>query len=912
MRAAKSRPARTVTGGIRNVAIRYWLLTIGLAALVGVGGHPPLSGAASAEESDGSGTIFSTRGSSGASTEIGKDDGFGAFRGLPLSFISNAGQTDQQVKYYAKGPGFGVYFTPEKVVFSLVRGTSSPETRKGDSRISSPNGTLSARSRGHQGIALAMEFIGVNPKVTVEGRAVAPGKVNFFLGNDPANWRAGLSTYREVVYRDLWQGIDGIFRGVDGQIKYEFVVHPGASVDSILLAYRGIEDLSLNSVGDLVLKTSVGEIIDERPYTFEKTGETRTPVDSRYVLHPQKDGSVAYGFEIVGDHDSESELVIDPGLEYSTYLGGGSSDGCYDVAVDSAGSAYLVGRTRSVDFPTMVGAFQGSKSGGQDGFVTKLDPSGTSIVYSTYLGGGGLDQTESIVVDLSGHAYVLGTTTSSDFPVTPGAFQSTRGTSNVDSFVTKLSPNGSSLVYSTYIQNAAPAAIAVDAGGLAFVVGQSSGGAAVTGGGYQTINRGGGGDAYVAKLNAAGSSLVFGTYLGGSGVEIALDLAIDAAGSPYVVGTTRSSDFPITPGAFQTTRSGGVDGFVTKLTPDGSALVYSTLLGGSAPGIFSEESDGVAVDAAGCAYVTGATQSVDFPTTPGAFQTSYGGGGIDSCLSKLKADGSGLVYSTYLGGSDSEGPTKDVEVDGSGSAYVYGATRSPDFPLVNPIQSTLKGPQDVFVVKFSPDGAGLLFSTLLGGSSVDGPVDSGIALDAAGCVYIAGETQSTDFPTASPFQPTLRGVSDGFVAKICLAEEITVAIDIKPQSCPNPLNTKGKGILPVAILGTEDFDVLDVDPATVLLESVPPIRDGLEDVAAPVSDRADVCDCTTDGPDGLLDLTLKYDRQSILQALVDLGEPLLHGDQVVLTLTGELFDGTPIEGQDCVVIVGGGQGRGRE
>jgi hypothetical protein len=391
--------------------------------------------------------------------------------------------------------------------------------------------------------------------------------------------------------------------------------------------------------------------------------------------------------------------VIDP-LVYSTYIGGSSEEVGHGIAVDGSGNAYVTGVTGSTNYPVTPGAFQRTNGGGADVFVTKLNATGTALVYSTYIGGSGNDEGYAIAVDGSGNAYVTGVTDSPNYDVTPGAFQTTNG-GNGDVFVTKLNATGTALVYSTYIggsNNDEGTAIAVDGSGNAYVTGATlSTDYDVTPGAFQTTNQSVSGwqDVFVTKLNATGTALVYSTYIGGYWDDYGLGIAVDGSGNAYVTGLTTSPDYDVTPGAFQTRKEGGDEVFVTKLNATGTALVYSTYIGGSS----DEVGFAIAVDGSGNAYVTGFTGSTDYDVTPGAFQTRHGGGLWDVFVTKLNATGTALVYSTYIGGSSDEWGYA-IAVDGSGNAYVTGYTNSTDYDVTpGAFQTRKEGWKDVFVTK---------------------------------------------------------------------------------------------------------------------------------------------------------------------------------------------------------------------
>ncbi len=536
------------------------------------------------------------------------------FSKLPVAFVPNRGQVDARANYYARGSGYGFYFTESKVVLALAKGERTQ--------------------------VLDLAFVGANrdPQIT-SGRPT--GATVNELGAGPR--QAGLSSHARITYRDLWPGIDMVFFGAKGKLNYEFRLAPGADPGDIRLAYRGAEGVSLASGGHLVLDTELGALTDSRPRTYQRIRGDRRPVRSGYAL---REGN-SFGFRL-GAYDSARPLVIDPALDYSTYLGGSSTDSGHAIAVDAAGSAYVTGYTSSLGMPTTPGAYDDDRDGFSDAFVAKLTPDGSALAYATYLGGFNGDQGNAIAVDATGNAYVMGKT--GGFPVTQGAFDTTFNGGDSDAFVAKLSPSGGALEYATYLGGSSNESdyggIAIDEGGSVYVTGYTlSANFPTTQGAFDTTFNSGTTDAFVAKLSPSGGVLDYSTYLGGTGNELGLGIAVDDGGNAHVTGQGDSADFPTTPGAFDTT-SNNYDAFVTKVAPDGTALAYSTYLGGSS-GDFGL---GIAVDGSGSAYVTGDTLSADFPTSPGAFDRSSNGS-FDGFVAKLSASGAGLTYSTYLGGS---------------------------------------------------------------------------------------------------------------------------------------------------------------------------------------------------------------------------------------------------------------------
>jgi len=660
---------------------------------------------------------------------------------LPATFVPNAGQfRSRELRYVAQGAGYAFAFTRQQVGLSLAR-----------------------QSRG---AALSLRFVRANPGVRLEARTKLPRKVNYLIGRDPTHWRTSLPTYRELVYRSLWPGIDLHLRGEPGRLKYEFYLQPGADPSAIRLAYRGSGGLSLTRAGALAIATPLGTLTDARPLSYQPVGGMRIPIATAYSLRTRS----GYGFAL-GRYDSSRPLVIDPGIEYSTYLGGGGDDGGSAIAVEG-GYAYVSGCTTSDDFPTTPGAFQTTHNQGGDYpldvFVTKLSKDGSHLVYSTFLGGSDIDCLGNGIAVEGGRVYVEGNTFSTDFPTTSGAFQRTfGGGGGGDAFVTELSKDGSALVYSTYLGGSGSEQgndIAVE-GGNAYVTGPTdSPDFPTTPGAFQRTNRGAL-DVFVTKLAKDGSGLVDSTLIGGSDEEESDGIAIEG-GRAYVTGLTRSSDFPTTPGAFQQTYAGGDDdAFVTGVAKDGSALGYSTFLGGSG----GDHGVGIALEG-GDAFVTGITGSTDFPTTPGAFQPAYGGGFRDAFVTKLDRRGNSLAYSTYLGGHSNDGGHA-IAVEG-GRAYVTGLTGSneggpgeDDFPTTaGAAQPVFGGFFDAFFTRLGRDGSSLDYSTYLGGSDYD--EGDGIAGE-GDHAYVTGGAGSGFPTTAHAFQSAFAGgFTDAFVTKL--------------------------------------------------------------------------------------------------------------------------------------------------
>jgi hypothetical protein len=703
------------------------------------------------------------------------------FANLPLSFEINQGQTAPEVRFLSRGAGYQLFLTSNEAVMT-IGGLRQPDRRRPASTGTPAPNPVSV---------LRMKLVGSNPSAKVEGKEELDGKSNYFLGNDPRNWRTNVAQYARVQYHDIYPGIDLVYYGNQGQLEHDFVVAPGVDVSRIRLSVAGATKMAIDDRGSLVMKLASGDVQLKKPTVYQEIAGTRHEVPAQYLL---ADNQVSFS---LGAYDKGHAVVIDPVLSFSTFLGGNADEAGPNVsiAVDTAGNTYIGGDTRSFNYPTTAGSVQPTFGGSLsicdqffaslcgDAVITKINAAGTAIVYSTYLGGNSADAIYGLVVDAAGNVYVSGVTESTNFPVTPGAFQQSFGGANCpgyltcgDAFVTKLNPTGSGLVYSTYLggsDNEYSEGIAVDTAGNAYITGTTASVDFPTTPGVFQPNPGGSGDAFVTKLNAVGSKLLYSSYLGGSSGETGFDIKVDSLGHAFVTGSTGSADFPTTSNAYQTHNAGNDDIFATVVSANGAKLVYSTYFGGSD----RDWAYGSNLDAQGNYYLTGFTASADFPVTPGAFQTTFGGGICnawysvncsDAYVVKLATSKSGaasLVYSTYLGGSAEE-QAPSIVVDTQGNAYVTGWSASVDFPLVNPIQALNHGQDDVIVAKLNPTGSALVYSTFLGGSNFE--IGSWIALDTAGNAYVTGYTQSTDFPTTpKAIQPIFGGGSrDLFVVKI--------------------------------------------------------------------------------------------------------------------------------------------------
>jgi uncharacterized protein (TIGR03437 family) len=641
---------------------------------------------------------------------------------IPLSFEPNRGQAPAAVRYLARGSSYTLYVASGEAVLA-----------------------------GHDGPALRTRFTGANAAANITAEAPQSSTSNYFGGNEPRNWHTSVPNYARARYTGVYPGIDLIYYGKEGRLEYDWIVAPGADPSRIQMVFESADRLRVDQTGDLVIKAGNNEYRHKRPEIYQDIDGRRQPVAGSWTLRGNK------GSFRIGRYDHSRPLVIDPPLIYSTYHGGSGLDYAYAIAVDSIGNTYITGGAGSTNFPT-TNPLQASLHGAEDVFVTKINPAGTAKLYSTYLGGAGPDEGHGIAVDVQGNAYVTGSAGSIDFP-TKNAIQSKSGGSG-DAFLTKLNATGSALIYSTYLGGNAidtGSAIALDPAGNVYVLGTTFSSDFPTKNAYQST-KGAQQDAFVAKINASGSAVVYSTYLGGNNVDEGNGIAVDASGSAYVTGYTASTNFPLQ-SPFRSSNVNSVDAFVTKINPAGSALVYSTYLGGSGTdygtaiavdssgsayvtgvtasddfplvspidpklgshavddafvvkfnpsgsalvystylgGASEDEAYALAIDQSGNVYITGRTNSSDFPLTNPIQSTRFA---FDIFVTEINAAGSARLFSTFIGGTGSESG-RGIAVDQLGNIHIAGEGTSTDFPVVKPLQGTNgggAGPQDALVM----------------------------------------------------------------------------------------------------------------------------------------------------------------------------------------------------------------------
>lgn len=666
-----------------------------------------------------------------------------AYGQLPMSFEVNQGQANEAVKFLSRGHGYQVFLTDNEAVLVLqdieCTGCKASVPTPG-SQLPTPN-------------TLRFKLQDARLDAAINGSGLLPGRSNYLIGNDSSQWHTSIPNYSRVEYSEVYSGVKMAFYGTQRALEYDFVVSPGVDPANITMAVEGADKIELDANGDLVLHIGGQTVYHRAPASYQTVGGKQRQVNSRYVLK----GDNSIGFE-VPSYDRQQPLVIDPVIDFSTFFGGIGSDEGFAIAVDSTGAAYVTGTTYSNNFNTFAPLQTINRGGKYDAFVTKIDPTGSAIVYSTYLGGSNEDSGHGIAVNAAGEAFIAGITNSPDFN-TRNALQPIITGLTEDAFVTKVKADGTDLLFSTYLggSNIDQAfAIALDSSGDAVVVGSTSSTNFPLKNPLQNSYRGAT-DVFVTRVKGDGSQLVYSTYLGGTGFDEAYGVALDSGGNVYLAGTTASTDFN-TQNPFQANNAGGgSDGFLTKLTANGATLVYSTYFGGSGVDV----AYAVAVDANLNAYVTGHTFSTNFPTQNPLQANNKGN--ADAFIARFSVTGSSLVYSTYLGGALGDFG-RGIVIDSGSQPIVVGRTASTDFNTKNPLQATNKGGVDGFVSKLNISGNQLVYSTYLGGTNDD--LAYGVAMDSTGAIYVTGDTLSTDYNTKNPLQSTNRGGLDAFVTKI--------------------------------------------------------------------------------------------------------------------------------------------------
>jgi hypothetical protein len=772
-----------------------------------------------------------------------------AYGKLPLGFEANQGQTDSRVRFVSRGSGYLLYLTPDAAVLALE--SERPQLSGRTSKLPQPGREI---AKPAPPAVLRMQLVGGNAQAGMAGSDLLPGKSNYFLGNDPSQWHTNVPNYRRVAEHAVYPGIDLVYYGTQTQLEYDFVVGPGADPHAIRLAVQGARKLRIDSQGNLVATVGKGAVAFQKPVAYQEDSDgTRQPVAARFAIK----GGRNVEFK-VGKHDPSRSLVIDPTLAYSTYVGGSLIDGANGIAVAPDDSAFITGETYSLNFPT-VDALVPANAGGEVAFVSKISPDGSALLYSTYLG---CNPTVGygIAVDSLAEAYVTGETFCPKFPGTEGVPQALCGadgecgaTWNPQGFivsngwVVKLNVEGTALIYSTFLGEysmCAGRSIAVDEAQNAYVTGDISQNIMETVPlvppesppplfcnykAFQPFFGGSGGnpfvgigtDAFLVKLDSAGSEFLYCTYIGGSDEDVGYGIAVDTSANAYVTGVAYSTDFPTGGGALQTSYAGAGDAFLTKVNTNAvgaSSLIFSTYLGGSG----LDQGNGVAVDSSGNAYVGGITtsraSSLLFTPPSGAYQADCALDTLKVCegdafVAKFALSGTpALSYFTYLGGSLADS-ANGIALDTSDNAYVTGSTVSTDFPIAGAVFQTAYGGgnADAFVTELNPTGSALVYSTYLGGTATD--IGNGIAVDKASPAgaYAAGQTCSFDFPLANPLQQSYGGNCDAFVSKVSFLEGIA----LNPSGLSFPTVSLGSSSAVQTVTLTNGDNTLTINSITV-------------------------------------------------------------------------------------------------
>ena len=675
---------------------------------------------------------------------------------MPISFIPNQGQFEDNVSYQVKTSDQVISFNQSGIEFN----------------------------QGNSSGPVFMLLNNSSPEKKIIGLDQAAGKANFYYGTDSSKWVTGVNLSTGIMYKDVYPGINLTLSGTAGHLKSEFTVNPGSEPSAITVQYQGLANMSLNANGDLILKTATKDIIDEAPVSYQVVNGQKVNVTSSYLIGA--DNTVTFN---VGAYNKSIPLVIDPVLRYSLYFGGDGRDTGNSIAVDNKGYAYFVGTTwsdhlkyfktlnQTYDSVNAQGFKQGSGpqsvqpyfgGGDKDAFVVKINPDGTDLEYITYIGGKGTDEGVGLTIDELGNTYIVGGTNSPDFP-TKNAYRGTIS-GGYDAFVTKLDPTGQNIVFSTFIGGTSDDfgyGIAIDAKKNVYVTGQTHSWDYPVVNRYQLSPFGGLTDAFITKLNPDGNSIIYSNFIGGSAYDAGTALAVDQNGYACILGQTESKDFFITQNAFQKQLKGQFNLFITKFDPEGKyPAAYSTYLGGSV----SEDAGGVLPLKDGSLVVTGVTKSKDYPTVNPVQGTLAGV--QNGIISTINPDGTALTQSTYFGGTKVD-RINGVASDAAGNIYVIGTTSSPDLPTVRAYQAKPGGASDAFVCKFDPKISQTVYVTYLGGA--DNDEGRAIAVTGEGDAYLVGYTESKNFPKVWPYQQNYGdGDRDAFVA--VLSEHDTLPV----------------------------------------------------------------------------------------------------------------------------------------
>jgi hypothetical protein len=705
----------------------------------------------------------------------------------PFHFIENKGQVDKEVKFYLRQGGGRVYFTNNKFIYQFIHIKEEDRQKlRREMKFEKAYEKISKKGKEKADTKVKVynilaEFVGANPSPKMEGQNKKITKYSYFKGNDPDKWIRGAPAFGRIVYRELYPRVDLVVYGRKESLKYEYKVKPRGKVESLGLKYENVKKIKINKKGQLEIETAIGVLIEDVPACYQEINGKKVKVDAQYAI--DKDNIVRLK---IGKYQKDKELIIDPTLEYSTLIGGSGWEWPRGITIDDTHNAYITGFTDSDDFPITPDAYDTNFNNINDVFITKLNSTGTELLYSTFLGGGDLDRSYGIAIDKNDNVYVTGETVSNDFPTTPGAYDTSFNSYDSaysDAFITKINSDGTNLIYSSYIGGSngdTGRGIDIDGDGNTYITGYTdSHDFPVTPNAYDT-SASGVHDVFVTKFNSNGNDIIYSTFISGNGDDKAYRIVIDDSRYAYITGRTTSDNFPTTSDAYDRSLNGNSDLFAAKINSTGTNLIYSTYLGGNS----WEFASGIAVDKNDNVYVTGETGSNDFPTTPGAYDTNFNGG-RDIIVTKINSNGTQLLYSTYLGGSKDDGCFAEdgIAIDSNGNAYITGYTASNDFPSTpdafdtsfnEGIYPDYEYDYDAFLTILNTLGNNILYSTFLGTRKTD--VSYAITLDNKRNVYITGETNSNNFPTTpGAFDLSYNGgLSDLFIAKFAFKADVVI------------------------------------------------------------------------------------------------------------------------------------------
>lgn len=700
-----------------------------------------------------------------------------------IFFIENKGQWSHEILFLASNKGMNAWITNTGVIYDHYIGNLNYDEMATVDFSSSDIEEFKRNNSIIKGHVVELGFVNTNKNAKPKGMKKNSAYYNFFIGNDQNNWQGNVGLFEVIEINEIFEGIGIKYYFENGLLRYDYHVNPNADINKIKFKIEGEDNYSINNKGELVIHTSVGEIVHGKLYAYQ---------EDRSIECKFKETNEGLLSIDLGEYDNQKKIIVDP-LIYSTFIGGINNDTGHSIAIDNEGNTYITGQTYSWDFPTTLGAYQTLRDEYEECFVSKINSAGSELIFSTFLGGWSLDEARSIAVDENGNTYITGTTVSDNFPVTNESFQKIYGGMG-DAFVAKFNSSGNELTYSTFIggsETDSGNSIKIDENGNTFITGVATSPDFPNTLGVFQSGKSGSKDAFVTKLNSTGSKLEFSTFIGGSLDEFGNSIAIDSDGNSYITGYTYSPDYPITLGCYQTVQNGGeykFDAFISKINSDGSKLIYSSFIGGNNDDV----GNSIAIDNEKNVFVAGNTKSANFPTTPFAFQINYNGE-TDGFVLKFDTQLNNLLYSSYLGKSKSE-HAECVVVDNYGNAFITGTTYSDNFPVTeNAEQKYFGGYADIFISVLNQYGSELLYSTFFGGRGEFGEFGESLAIDEAYDVYVTGKATSIPI-IGQGFQQNNNGHFDSFLLKLNVSIPSMLENSRLPnnftllQNFPNPFN----------------------------------------------------------------------------------------------------------------------------